>query len=68
MYRVETNQVSVPFAYLREDTSLGSRESNKAVEEAVEQLRQEARRKLAQQTHANYPIEADSLQTKTDDS
>lgn len=47
MYKIRTNQTEVPFDYLREDTSSGSRESSKAVQEAVEQLRQEAYARLS---------------------
>ncbi|QIW95590.1 hypothetical protein AMS68_001108 [Peltaster fructicola] len=48
MYKVRTKQTTIPFDYLREDTLAGSKESSKAVQEAVEQLRQEARAKINQ--------------------
>lgn len=59
MYKVETNQVGVPFDYLREDSSTGSKESHRAVAEAVEQLRIEARRKLEQQLKAGTATQRD---------
>lgn len=47
MYKVQTNQVDIPFDYLREQTDHGMRESSRAVKEAVEQLRLEATSRLA---------------------
>lgn len=47
MYKVRTDQVDVPFSHLREDTSEGSKESSRAVEDAVAQLRLEAQAAMA---------------------
>lgn len=47
MYKIRTDQIHTPFDYLQEQTAEGIKESSRAVQEAVDQLRNEAREMLS---------------------